>query len=60
MALASGGTQVGSDIDFASGWLTHILGFIGIHDVEMVAADRTMLDDQSVARAEAAAEKLAA
>ncbi len=60
IALASGGTQVGSDIDFASGWLRHVMGFIGIHDVEMVAADRTMMDDQSVARAEAEAEHLAA
>ncbi|GAA6156536.1 NAD(P)H-dependent oxidoreductase [Pyruvatibacter sp. HU-CL02332] len=60
VALASGGTQVGSDIDFASGWIKHVMGFIGIHDVELVAADRTMMDDQSVARAEAAVENLAA
>lgn len=60
IALASGGTQVGSDIDFASGWLKHVMGFIGIHDVEMVAADRTMMDDQSVARAEAMVAELAA
>jgi len=60
VAFASGGTQIGSEIDFASGWMKHILGFIGIHDVEVVAADRTMMDDQSVARAEAAVEKLAA
>lgn len=60
VTLASGGTQMGSDIDFASGWLSHILGFMGIHDVEMVAADRTMMDDDSITRAEAAAAKLAA
>jgi FMN-dependent NADH-azoreductase len=38
--VASGGTPVGSDIDFASGYLRHVLGFLGIHDVELIAADR--------------------
>jgi FMN-dependent NADH-azoreductase len=40
--LASGGTQVGSDIDFASGYLKHVLAFIGITDVTVVAADQLM------------------
>jgi FMN-dependent NADH-azoreductase len=44
IAVASGGTQVGSDIDFATGYLRHVLGFIGIHDVEIVAADRLGAD----------------
>jgi FMN-dependent NADH-azoreductase len=39
---ASGGTAVGSEIDFATGYLRHILGFLGIDDVEIVAADRVM------------------
>lgn len=40
--VASGGTKVGSDIDFATPYLRHVLGFIGIHDVEIVAADQLM------------------
>lgn len=44
IALASGGTQVGSAADYASGYLRHVLGFIGITDVEIVAADRLMFD----------------
>lgn len=40
--VASGGTAVGSDIDFATPYLKHVLGFIGIHDVEIVAADQLM------------------
>ena len=40
--MASGGTQIGSEIDFASGYLRHILGFVGIHDIEVIAADRGM------------------
>ena len=41
------GTTVGSDIDFASGYLMHILGFIGIHDVAIVAADQQMMKGRS-------------
>ncbi|MGB3456616.1 MAG: NAD(P)H-dependent oxidoreductase [Litorimonas sp.] len=40
--LASGGTQAGSDVDFATPYLKHVLGFLGIHDVETVAADQLM------------------
>lgn len=42
--LASGGTKMGSDIDFASAYMKHILGFIGITDVTIIAADALMQD----------------
>lgn len=42
IAIASGGTSVGSEIDFMSSWLTHFLGFLGITDVDVVAADGLM------------------
>lgn len=42
--VASGGTEAGSEIDFATGYIRHVLGFIGITDVEFVTADRLMLD----------------
>lgn len=42
LAVASGGTAVGSGVDFATGYLRHMLGFLGIDDVEIVAADRVM------------------
>lgn len=38
----SGGTEVGSAIDFATPWLRFVLGFLGISDVEVIAADRGM------------------
>ena len=44
VTVASGGTEAGSDIDFATGYLKHVLGFIGIKDVVFVNADRMMLD----------------
>lgn len=40
--VATGGTQVGSEIDFATPWLKFVLGFLGISDVEIIAADRGM------------------
>jgi FMN-dependent NADH-azoreductase len=54
VAVATGGTPVGSDIDFATGYLRHVLGFLGIADVRIVAAERVMADrDAALARAEA-------
>lgn len=47
LTVASGGTQAGSDIDFASTYMRHVLGFIGIHDVELVRADRQMVDAEA-------------
>ncbi len=44
VAVASGGVKVGSDVDFASGYLRHVLGFIGITDVTFVTADQLMQD----------------
>jgi FMN-dependent NADH-azoreductase len=52
LAIASGGTPVGSDFDFMSRWLTFFLGFLGISDVTIIAADGIM--------GEGAEEKIAA
>lgn len=61
IALATGGTEVGSGIDFASGYMRHIMGFIGITDVEIIAADRLMADaDKAMANANAQIAALAA
>jgi len=53
LAMASGGTAAGSEIDFASTYMRHILGFIGITDVIVVAADQMALDaEASLSRAQ--------
>ncbi|MHA3976259.1 FMN-dependent NADH-azoreductase [Halovulum sp. GXIMD14794] len=39
VVVASGGMPVGSAWDYATPYLRHVLGFIGITDVEIVAAD---------------------
>lgn len=40
VVIASGGTQVDSEIDFATPYLRQALKFVGITDVEVIAADR--------------------
>lgn len=61
IAVASGGTQAGSDVDFATTYLRHVLGFIGITEVELVAADLLAVDAEgSLAKAKSAIEALAA
>lgn len=62
LAIASGGTPVGADFDFMSRWLTFFLGFLGITDVETVAADGIMGTDgeAKIAAAQDAALKIAA
>ncbi|WP_170439843.1 FMN-dependent NADH-azoreductase [Ruegeria arenilitoris] len=61
LAIASGGTAVGSEIDFATGYARHVLGFIGIHDVDVVAADRMALDPKAtLSNAQKAVAELAA
>jgi FMN-dependent NADH-azoreductase len=60
VAVASGGTAVGSEIDFATSYLRHILGFIGLTDVTFVAADRLAFDEEaSLAAAHREVEALA-
>jgi FMN-dependent NADH-azoreductase len=34
--IVSGGTRLGTELDFVSGYLTHILGFIGMTDVSII------------------------
>ncbi|MEM9782797.1 MAG: NAD(P)H-dependent oxidoreductase [Pseudomonadota bacterium] len=51
---ASGGTEIGSEIDWATPWLTFALGFIGIGDVTVVGAGRQMVRG-AVAEEEASA-----
>ena len=58
ICFASGGTPFESDIDFASGYLKHILGFIGITDVIFISADKHFMDDQSVINANTAVDAL--
>jgi FMN-dependent NADH-azoreductase len=50
VVMSSGGTQLGGPGDYASTHLRHVLGFLGIEDVEVVAADRLALDPEASVR----------
>lgn len=61
IAVASGGTEVESGIDFATPYLRHVLAFIGITEVTVIEAGRQMVDAEAAAeRATAAIAELAA
>ncbi|MGB0659818.1 MAG: FMN-dependent NADH-azoreductase [Mangrovicoccus sp.] len=60
VVYASGGTPMGSEIDFASGYLRHVLGFVGIHEVEFVNADRLMFEPDKPEKAGLQADQIAA
>jgi FMN-dependent NADH-azoreductase len=52
IVITTGGAALGSAVDFASGYLRQVLGFIGIDEVDIIGADRMNQDAlQSVARA---------
>ena len=57
VAMASAGMPIGSEIDFASGYLRHILGFVGINDVQIIAADQLRANQDKAI--EAAHQKIA-
>lgn len=60
IAMASGGTEAGSAIDFATPYVRHILGFLGITDVSLVAADQMSIDpDASQQKAQTQLDALA-
>lgn len=40
LVVATGGVPVGSPMDFATPYLRHVLAFVGITDVEVIAADK--------------------
>ena len=46
VAIASGGTRVDSEIDFATPWLRQFLKFIGIDDVKVIFADQLNKDQE--------------
>jgi len=47
IVVSSGGTKIGSEIDFFTPWMKFFLNFIGIKDVTFISADELMSDDGS-------------
>jgi len=46
--LSSGGTQLGSDLDFVSAYIHHVLGFVGIKDVTIIDSSGIGQDEEKV------------
>ena len=57
IVMSSGGTEIGSDADFAGNYIKYFLGFIGITEVEFVKLDQLMFGSEP--KIEAATKKIA-
>ena len=57
LVVATGGVPVGSAVDFATPYLKHALAFVGITDVEVIAADK--LNSQAEESMDAARARIA-
>jgi len=51
LVMASGGVPAGSPVDFATTYMKHMLGFLGITDVEIVAAEALAVDAEAALKA---------
>lgn len=61
IVAASGGVPIGSAVDFAVPYLKQVLGFFGITDIEVIAAEGVAVDrDGAIAKARSAMEGLTA
>jgi FMN-dependent NADH-azoreductase len=60
LVVTSGGVPVNSAVDFATPHLTQTLHFIGIQDVQVIAADQQLTTADALARAEAQIQALVA
>jgi FMN-dependent NADH-azoreductase len=60
VVITSGGTSLGSPIDFVSPWLKHVLAFVGIDNLQVIDASAVLFDEAGVlARAQAQIDALA-
>lgn len=48
LVMASGGVPIGSEMDFASHYLKHVLGFVGLTDVTLIDANEIDLADKKL------------
>ena len=52
VVVTSGGTVMGSEYDFVTGYLKHVLAFIGLSDVTFIDSSGLMLDAEKAEKAE--------
>jgi len=51
IAMASGGVPVGSPMDYATTYLKQVLNFVGLTDIEIIAADGMAVDPENTMKA---------
>lgn len=59
IVMGSGGVEADSAADYMTPYLRHVLGFVGIHDVQVIAADR-LNGDKDGSRLQSAEAQIAA
>lgn len=47
VTIASGGSKVGSEREFLTPYLRHVLGFVGIRDLRIIAADQLLMTGEA-------------
>ena len=53
LVITSGGTKINSEDDFLTPWLSHVLNFFGIKNIDIIAADQLAIDyEKSIKQAE--------
>lgn len=60
VVTASGGTPIGSALDFATPYLKHVLGFLGLNDVTIVESSQKMSEEEVAEKVGAVLSELAA
>ena len=59
LIITSGGTKINSKDDFLTPWLTHVLNFFGIKNINIIAADQLAIDyEKSIKSAEDQIDKI--
>ena len=59
LIITSGGTKINSKDDFLTPWLTHVLNFFGIKNINIIAADQMAIDyEKSIKSAEEQIDKI--
>ena len=59
LIITSGGTKINSKDDFLTPWLTHVLNFFGIKNINIIAADQMAIDyEKSIKSAEDQIDKI--
>src|SRR6056300_797567 len=58
LVVTSGGVPVGSSVDFCTPWFKQALNFLGIKNIEIIAADQLAINDDNLKKAKETISKI--